>query len=111
MIPRWLPVFSVTFAVAYATLYYFAVRQNWALFTYHPALGTFGIFTTRAQGGPSMFWYGWIATAALGGAAIAALASALPARVTRRLWPGLSWAVPLCAILAFAFLLRGYFLR
>ena len=111
MIPRWLPAFSITFAVAYAIIYFFAVQQNWALFTYHPALGTFGILTTPAKAGPSMYWYGWMATAGLGGAAIAGLVSALPEAVTRRIWPGLSWAAPVCAILAFAVLLRGYFLR
>lgn len=111
MIPRWLPAFSVAFAIAYAVIYFLAVQQNWALFTYHPALGTFGVLTTPAQGGPSMYWYGWMATSALGGAAVAALAAALPPAMTRWLSPWLSWAVPLCAMLAFVFLLRAYFLR
>jgi len=111
MIPRWLPASSVAFAAAFAIIYVFAVERNWALFTYHPALGTFGMFTTPAKGGPSMYWYGWIATSALGAAVIAAIVAVLPATLTRRLWPCLSWAVPLVVICVFAFLLRGYFLR
>ena len=111
MIPRWLPVFSTSFAVASAIIYFLAVEWNGALFTYHPALGTFGILTTPAKAGPSMYWYGWMTTSALGGGAIAAIVSVLPEAVTRRIWPCLSWAVPLCIILAFAILLRGYFLR
>jgi hypothetical protein len=111
MIPRRLPVFSIAFAAAYAVIYFLAVEWNWALFTYHPALGTFGILTTPAKAGPSMYWYGWITTAALGGAAVATVVSLLPGQVTRRTWSGLAWLVPACTILAFVFLLRGYFLR
>ncbi len=109
---RRLPVLVIVFAAAYALIYAAAVEWNWALFTYHPALGTFGALTTRAAAGPSMYWYGWIATAALGGAALAGLAAfALPESVARRLWRCLAWAVPAVAMLALAFLLRGYFLR
>jgi len=35
----------------------------------------------------------------------------LPEQAARRLWPGLAWIVPLCAMLFFAWLLRDYFLR
>lgn len=111
MMPRWLPVFSTTFAAAATIIYFLAVQQNWALFTYHPALGTFEALAAPAKAGPAMYWYGWMATAALGGGAIAALVSALPDAVTRRIWPGLAWAVPAGVIVAFAVLLRGYFLR
>jgi hypothetical protein len=109
--PRRFPAFAITFAVAYAILYALAVDRNWALFTYHPALGTFGALTTPATAGPTMFWYGWIATAALGAAVAATIVSVLPNGVTRRLWPGLAWVVPAGAIVFFAFLLRRFFLR
>jgi hypothetical protein len=108
---RRFPVFAITFAVAYAILYALAVDLNWALFTYHPAIGTFGVLTNPAQAGPTMYWYGWMATAAIGAAVAAAIVSVLPDAVSRRIWPGLAWAVPACAVVFFAFLLRGYFLR
>jgi len=103
--------FAVTFAAAYAVLYVLAVTWNWALFTYHPATNTFAALTGAAPAGPSMYWYGWMSTAALGAGLLATLVSFLPEGVTRRIWSGLAWAVPLCVIAAFAFLLRGYFLR
>jgi len=104
-------VFAVTFAAAYAVLYVLAVDQNWALFTYHPATNTFAPLTGKAPAGPSMYWYGWMTTAALGAGVLAALVSLLPAGLTRRIWSGVAWAVPLCVIVVFAFLLKGYFLR
>jgi hypothetical protein len=104
-------VFAIVFAAAYAIIYVFAVEQNWALFTYHPVQNTFGPLTTKAPAGPSMYWYGWMSTAAIGAGVLAALIALLPAGVTRRIWPGFAWLVPVCAIAAFCFLLKGYFLR
>ncbi len=106
-----LSAFTITFAVAYAIIYIFAVEQNWALFSYHPATGTFGTLTTRAPAGPTMFWFGWMLTAALGAAVAAAIVSFVPEGISKRIWPGLSWAVPVCVIVAFVYVLRGYFLR
>ena len=103
--------FAATFAAAYAIIYVAAVEQNWALFTYHPATNTFAALTGAAPAGPSMYWYGWMSTAALGAGVIATAVSFLPEGLTRHIWPGLAWAVPLCAMAALAFLLKGYFLR
>jgi hypothetical protein len=108
--PRF-PVFAIVFAAAYAIIYVFAVEQNWALFTYHPVQNAVAPLTTKAPAGPTMYWYGWMSTAAIGAGVIAALAALLPLGATRRLWPGLAWLGPVCAIVAFCFLLRGYFLR
>jgi len=111
MTSRRLPVFSVVFAAAAAVIYVFAVERNWALFTYHPALGAWGTLATPAQAGPSMYWYGWMTTAAIAAAAIAVIVSRLPENLTRRIPSCLSWAVPLVCMLVFVYLLRGYFLR
>jgi hypothetical protein len=102
---------AIIFAAAYAVLYAVAVEQNWALFTYHPATNTFALLTGKAPAGPSMYWYGWMSTAAIGAGGIAALVSLLPDGLLRRIWPGFAWLVPLCVMVAFAFLLKGYFLR
>jgi hypothetical protein len=105
------PVFAITFAAAYSIIYVLAVEYNWALFTYAPATGNFGPLLTPATAGPTMYWYGWIATAAIGGAVVAAIAAVLPAGVARRIPPLVSWAVPIAMLLVIAFLLRGYFSR
>jgi len=110
MSARW-PVFAVVFAIVYTLAYLIAVQRNVALFTYHPQLNEFGIGVEQPKDGPAMYWYGWMASAGIAAAAAGLLASLLPARVTRYFWSGLAWAVPLCAMLAFAFLLRGFFLR
>src|SRR5262249_14217856 len=104
-----LSTFTMTFATGSAIVYIFAVEPDWALFRYHPATGTFGAFTTRAPAGPTMFWYGWMATSALGAAAIAGIVSLVP--ISKRMWPGLSWAVPVCVCVAFVYVLRGFFFR
>lgn len=106
-----LRTFAVTFAPAYAVLYALAVFNNWALFTYAPATGEWGPLLTPATVGPSMYWYGWIATAALGGGALAGLCAFLPEPVAQRIPACLAWGVPIVVILVFGYLLRGYFLR
>ena len=87
--------FAVTFAAVFAIVYYFAVAHNWALFSYGPAVGQWTLFTQDASAGPTMYWYGWIATSALAAAGVAALVAFLPQRLT--------------AIAAFVHLLSGYF--
>jgi hypothetical protein len=108
-----LSTFTIVFSVAYAALYLLSVQYNWALFTYHPALETFGALVQKpiVDGGPAMYWYGWLATSALGAFAVAALACAMPAGVGNRIWSGLAWAVPLAAMFAFVYILRGYFTK
>jgi hypothetical protein len=102
-------VFSVAFAAAYAVLYVLSIQYNLALFTYHPASAEFHWLVQPAADQPAMFWYGWLATSALGATAFAGVAAALPAAWTARIWPGLSWAVPLAVMLVFGYILRGYF--
>jgi hypothetical protein len=104
-------MFAVVFTPAYAAIYALAVFNNWALFTYAPATGEFGPLLTPATVGPTMYWYGWIATAALGGGALAGLCVSLPEPVTQRIPACITWAVPSVVILVFGYLLRGYFLR
>jgi hypothetical protein len=62
--------FAVTFAAVFAIVYYFAVAHNWALFSYGPAVGQWTPLTQGASAGPTMYWYGWIATAALAAASV-----------------------------------------
>jgi hypothetical protein len=103
--------FAIVFAPAYALIYALAVFNNWALFTYAPATGEFGLLLSPATVGPTMYWYGWIATAALGGGILAGLCAFLLERVTQRMPACTAWGVPIIVILVFGYLLRGYFLR
>ncbi len=104
-------VFSIVFAAAYAVLYVIAIQYNWALFTYHPASEEFYWLVKPAEDQPAMYWYGWMATSALGAFAIAFLVAALPTAWTARIWSGWSWAVPLAVMAVFGYILRGYFTR
>jgi len=101
--------FVVTFTAVYAVVYYIVLVNNWPLFSYGPAVGEWTLFNHGASDGPTMYWYGWIATSAIVAAALGALASLLPDQLSRWLWPGLAWLVPLAAIGAIFRLLGGYF--
>lgn len=105
------PVFVVTFAAVYAAVYYFAVDYNWAPFGYGPATGQWLPLTHPASDGPTMFWYGWMATSAIAGAALGLIVCYLPGNPGGRLWSGLTWLVPVCSIEAIAHMLSGYFTR
>jgi hypothetical protein len=109
--PRSFPAFAVTFAVVYPVVYLLAVIKNYALFTYHPATEEFGLLVEPPKEGPAMYWYGWIATAVVSALIVGFIVSFVPERVRQRLWSGWSWAVPLCVMLFFGYLLRGYFIR
>jgi hypothetical protein len=106
-LPRALPVFSAAFIV----LYLVATHFNLALFTYHPVQGELEFLTQPAKGGaPAMYWYGWMTTAALGAAVLAALSLAVPDRLAARVWPGWTPVIAVVVMLAFVYLLQGWFL-
>jgi hypothetical protein len=104
-------VFAVTFAVVYSAVYYVALYNNWPLFSYGPAVAQWTLFNHSASDGPTMYWYGWIATSAIVGALAGLVACWLPGNPGGRMWSGLAWLVPLCSIAAIAHLLSGYFTR
>src|SRR4051812_42940106 len=101
----------MVFGVAYAVAYVVAVWKNLALFTYHPVAGTLAFGVEKPQDGPAMYWFGWMATAAIVATAACAIAALLPARYTSRLASTWAWTVPIAVLFFFAYLLRGYFLR
>jgi hypothetical protein len=72
----------IIFSAAYAVLYLGAMYYNLALFTYYPAAKQFYplVPATPQARGPAMFWYGWIATAALGALTLSVLSLAVPER-------------------------------
>lgn len=109
--PRSFPVFAIVFGVVFAVVYVIAVEANYALFTYHPALGEWGVGVEKPKDGPAMYWYGWLATSGISAAISGAAAALLPEVVARRLWPGWTWVVAVAVMVAFCYLLRNFFLR
>ena len=103
--------FAVVFAVAYAVAYVIAVEGNYALFTYHPAIGEFGAGVQKAKDGPAMYWYGWMTTAGIAASAAGVLAALFPESVTRRLPPSLTWVLALAAMGFFCYDLSGFFMK
>ena len=109
-VPRSFPAFAIVFAVVFTIAYVICVEQNYALFSYHPAINQFGMGVQQPLDGPVMYWYGWMAAAGIVAAVAAFIACLLPQGIMRRLWPGLSWVVPIGGMLVFCYILRNFFL-
>jgi hypothetical protein len=109
--PRSFPVFAIVFGIVFAVVYVIAVEKNYALFTYHPAINALGAGVQEGKDGPAMYWYGWLATSGIAALVAGALASFLPEGLTRQLWPGWTWVIAVAVMVAFAWLLRNFFLR
>jgi hypothetical protein len=103
--------FAIVFAVAYSIAYVVSVLANFALFTYHPAIGEFGAGVQKGKDGPAMYWYGWLATSVIVASIAGVLVALLPGSATRRLWPRLTWLVALVAMAVLAYDLRQFFLK
>jgi hypothetical protein len=104
---RAFPFFSAAFVIFYAL----AVLFNLALFTYHPQLKRFAFLVEPPKAGPAMYWYGWIATSALGAFLLSAIALTLPRQLTARISSDFVWLIPIGGVVFFIHLLQGYFLR
>jgi hypothetical protein len=105
-------VFFGVFAAAFAVLYVIAMELNWAAFTYHPRLGLFELGAKPPRTGPAMYWYGWMATSALGGLTAAVLAMVgLANFLSAKAWLLISWVVPVGAMAAAAYFMLPFFTR
>ena len=103
--------FVTAFAVTYPVLYVACTYWNWALFTYHPALGVFGLGPNAPRGGPAMYWYGWMTTALIGATIVSAIWAMLAGRGAPRI-PGLAAAlVPVGAMAVAVALMFHFFLQ
>jgi hypothetical protein len=69
--------FAVAFGIAFVILYTLFERQNWPLFTYHPAVGRLdlGREVGIREDGPPMFWYGWVVLSAAAAAVLGWIAT------------------------------------
>jgi hypothetical protein len=105
--------FAIVFAIAAPVIYVASELGGWPLFTYHPGTGRidFGFAAARANEGPAMYWYGWLATTLIG-ASIAGLAAALlPRQVTARIPLFLIWLLPLLVLPILAYALMPFWTR
>jgi len=102
---RLFPVFSAAFAVVYAPALYY----NWAVVTYQPATGEWDLGPVTKQG-PPMFWYGILITAFVGACIVTAIAAFLPESAAKGLWSGLTWLLPVAALIFIVYILRPYIL-
>lgn len=102
---RVLPVFTTVYAALYALSFPYDLQ----LFMYYPVTGEFAWHPLPETSGPPINWYGWMATAALGGAVAGALAMLLPERWAARL-ATLSWVAPVAAMAVLTYLARAWFL-
>ncbi|HUQ73134.1 MAG TPA: hypothetical protein VM183_00305 [Burkholderiales bacterium] len=110
MAPARFAAFAITFALVYPIAYFICVENNFALFTYHPAINEWNVGVQKGRDGPAMYWYGWLATSGIVALAAALLATLLPDAWTRRA-SSATWIVALGVMLAFCYLLRGFFVR
>jgi hypothetical protein len=102
---RALPIFTIVYSALYALSFAYDLQ----LFMYYPAIGEFSWTAQPETSGPPINWYGWMATAAIGGLAAAVAGTMLPERWNRAL-AALSWVVPAAAMAVLTYLARNWFL-
>lgn len=99
---------SVAFTSVYCVAYIAVLATDAALFRYYPLVGEWVWGWQRLEeSGPSMSWYGLMASAALP-AVLAGVVSgglALPDR-----WRNHAWVPPVVAMVACVYLMRRFFI-
>jgi hypothetical protein len=110
--------FAFCFGASFAVLYAIALKRDLALFTVYPTFGIvlFGTHHSRdvaapalAFLAPTMHWYGWTASAALGALVVSCLMALLPERWAKRIWWGWLWVAPAAAMAACVYLTLPWF--
>lgn len=106
-VPRLIPIFSLTFIVAYQIDDYF----NAPLFKYYPDLARFS-FGRIPSGHNAIGWYGWMAIALIVAVIVTGLYALIPQTVTDRISWDRAWIlVPICVVLfAFYIVVTGWWI-
>jgi hypothetical protein len=107
---RWiraLPIFSIAFPLLYLPVMYY----NLPVFTYVPKLRAFHLlrYAPPPVEGPGMFYYGWLLTAGIGAAVIAAAALSMPEKSAARIPSTLAWLAPLVVLVFLLDILSPWF--
>lgn len=109
--------FVFAYGAAFAPFYALAHAGGFALFTVYPAQAIVLLGTHRSRDvadpvldflAPEMYWYGWIASAAIGALVIGLVAALLPARLCW-FWAACVAVVPPMAMIACAYLAIPWF--
>ena len=109
--------FVFAYGAAFALFYFIAHARGLALFTVYPAQAIVLLGTHRSRDvadpvldflAPEMYWYGWIASAAIGALVIGAVAAILPGRLCW-FWGWCVWVVPPMAMIACVYLTIPWF--
>jgi hypothetical protein len=102
--------FALVFGVAFAILYVVCDMAAITMFTYHPGTGRIdpGFVPPRPDEGPAMYWYGWIATSALGAFILGFLATLLPKKIGAKIPLALAWIVPIALLPVLIYSLKFY---
>jgi len=92
-VTRALPVFSAVFALLYAA----GINANNTFLFFYPKIGVWhwGRLPRDPSIGVASQWYGWMASAIVGGLVAAAIYLAIPQLGRVRLWSGWTWVIPL----------------
>ena len=92
--------FALVFGVFFGIFYVVCDMAALPLFTYHPGTGRIdpGYARARPDEGPAMYWYGWIATSALGAAIAGLVAALLPEKIAGKIPLALTWIVPIALL-------------
>jgi hypothetical protein len=79
-----IPVFTLTFGVAYAAIYAICTEINLPLLTYHPVIGEIDFLWQPPRRGPAMYWYGWMLTSAIGAIVLGWVGAVVPEQWLQR---------------------------
>ena len=102
--------FALVFGISFAILYVVCDMASITMFTYHPGTDRIdpGFAPPRRDEGPAMYWYGWIATSALGASILGVLAALLPDKIRGKIPLALAWVVPIVLLPVLIYSLKFY---
>ena len=102
--------FALVFGICFAILYVVCDLAALPMFTYHPGTGRIdpGFAPARRDEGPAMYWYGWIATSALGASILGLLAALLPEKLRGKIPLALAWIAPIVLLPVLIYSLKFY---
>jgi hypothetical protein len=102
--------FALVFGIGFAILYVVCDMATLPLFTYHPGTDRIdpGYAPARRDEGPAMYWYGWIASSALGASVLGLLAALLPEGIRSKIPLALAWIAPVALTPVLIYSLKFY---
>jgi hypothetical protein len=102
--------FALVFGIAFAILYLVCDLAKFPMFTYHPGTDRIdvGYAAARRDEGPAMYWYGWLASSALGASVLGVLAAVLPEKIRAKIPLALVWIVPIVLLPVLLYSLNFY---